>query len=292
MNYRLERVIDGTGVAGTRFADTLRGLAIDADDQLYAVGDSDVKVFSLQGDLVRGWRTELTGYSIAAAEDGTVYVGEPGQVELFDVGGKRLKRWRDPDRLGLVTAIGFSTDNVLLADLKGRCIRRYGRDGRFLNDIGNDNRMRGFLVPNGHVDFAVDRAGAVYAPNPGKHRVERYSLAGDLLGHFGRFDSRDPAGFGGCCNPTNIALTRGGQIVVAEKAPPRVKLYTADGQLLAVMGEKDFDPTCKNMDVAVDAQGRIYVVDTARLRICVFVHESAATATQPATPARDETVRP
>ena len=292
MNYRLERVIAGTRATGAWFTDALRGLAIDSKDQLYAVGDSVVRVLSLQGDSLRGWRTELAGYSVAAAEDGTVYVGEPGQVELFDAEGKLLKRWRDSERMGLVTAIGISGDNVLLADVMGRCIRRYGRDGRFLNDIGNDNRMQGFLVPNGHVDFAVDRAGVIYAPNPGKHRVERYSLAGELLVHFGRFDSRDPAGFGGCCNPTNVALTRGGQIVVAEKAPPRVKLYTADGQLLAVMGEKDFDPTCKNTDVAVDGQDRVYVIDTARLRICVFAHDGAETATQPAAPAGNETVQP
>jgi streptogramin lyase len=39
-----------------------------------------------------------------------------------------------------------------------------------------------------------------------------------------------------------------------------------------------FDAGARNMDVAVDAKGRIYVADTATLAICVFapVTEEAA----------------
>ncbi|MFQ5807349.1 MAG: hypothetical protein ACE5I3_12955, partial [Phycisphaerae bacterium] len=155
-----------------------------------------------------------------------------------------------------------------------------------------DNRMRGFLVPNGHLDFAVDAGGVIHAANPGKHRVERYTPEGKLLGHFGRFDGRDPAGFGGCCNPTNIALTRQGLIVVTEKAGPRAKVYSADGRLLAVMGEDDFDPTCKNMDVAVDSSGRIYVIDTARLHICVYAPDKPDVTIQPAGTTASGPVKP
>ena len=36
------------------------------------------------------------------------------------------------------------------------------------------------------------------------------------------------------------------------------------------MADDLFDPAAKNMDVAVDSAGRIYVVDTERLEIRVF----------------------
>jgi hypothetical protein len=146
-------------------------------------------------------------------------------------------------------------------------------------------------VPNRHLDLAVDAQGVIHAANPGKHRVERYTVAGELLGHFGRFDGRDPAGFGGCCNPTNLTLTRNGLIVVTEKAPPRAKFYNGSGELLAVVGEDEFDPNCKNMDVAVDSKGRVYVVDTARLQICVYAPDPAGAASRPAVDT-SESVKP
>ncbi|MCK4342817.1 MAG: NHL repeat-containing protein [Phycisphaerae bacterium] len=270
LKYRKLRVIDTKGSGQDQFMEELRGLAVDAEDHLYAVGDSKVVVYSPTGEVLRSWKTERKGYSIAVAADGTVYVGQGGQVQLFDRAGKPRDTWRDEDRIARITAIGLTDDAVLLADLLDRCILRYDRHGKFVNKIGKDNRRRGFLLPNQHLDFAVDRDGVIHACNPGQHRVQRFTLDGKRVSQFGHFDGRDPAGFTGCCNPTNIALTPDGHVVTVEKAKPRVKIYNKDGELLAVVAEGDFDPGCKNMDVAVDSRGRIYVVDTVRLRIIVY----------------------
>jgi outer membrane protein assembly factor BamB len=288
MCYHKLRVISGKGAGPGEFAEALRGLTIDRDDRICAVGDSKLAIFSAAGEWLGGWPTERPGYSVAASTDGTVFVGEEGQIERFDPAGKRLGTWRDAGRLGLVTVIALVGDEVFIADTQGRCLRRYDRDGNWKRDIGNDNRMKGFLVPNRYLDFAVDAQGVIHAANPGMHRVEHYALDGRLLGHFGRFDAQNPAGFPGCCNPTNIALTPQAQIVVAEKAPPRVKLYSPRGELLAVMGEGDFDLSCKNMDVGVDSQGRIYVLDTVRLHIVVYEPEANPAPAQPATRVAEE----
>ncbi len=288
VRYHKLRVISGRGTGAGQFADELRGLATDRADYLYAVGDSKLAVFSPEGEFLRGWPTEHPGYSIAVAADGKVYVGEEGQLERFDQAGKLLDTWRDADRLGLVTAIALVGDDVLVADTQGRCIRRYDQRGTWRNDVGKDNRMRGFLVPNHCLDFAVDSHAVIQAANAGMHRVERYTVGGELLGHFGRFDGRDPAGFPGCCNPTNIALTPAGQVVVTEKAGPRVKVYTPGGELLTVVADDDFDPNCKNMDVVVDSRGRIYVIDTVRLQIVVYAPEAGDPATRPTSRAAEE----
>jgi outer membrane protein assembly factor BamB len=282
--YRRLRAFGGKGSGPGRFEGELRGLCIQ-EDRVYAVGDSKLTVFWLEGEALRSWDTDKPGYSVAVAADGDVYVGQEGQVQVFDRDGKPLADWRDDERLGLVTAVGLIGDQVLLADVRGRCIRRYDRGGKWHSDIGKDNRMRGFLVPNQHLDLAVDADRVIYVANAGMHRVERYSLDGELLGHFGRFDGRDPAGFPGCCNPTNLALTPTGQVVVTEKAGPRVKVYDSDGKLRSTMGERDLDPSCKNMDVAVDSAGRIYVIDTVRLEIAVYGPDGApAPASAPSTP--------
>ncbi|MFH1747989.1 MAG: PQQ-binding-like beta-propeller repeat protein [Planctomycetota bacterium] len=287
-NYRQVAVIAGADAKRGRFNETLNGLALDSQDRLYAVGDSVVRVFSPAGELLREWTTERPGYAVAVAEDGTVYVGQAGQVQVFDKEGKLRATWRDAERLGVVTAIGVVGDEVVLADAKDRCLRRYDRQGQFINNIGKDNRMHGFLIPNGAVDFTVDAQGVIHAANPGRHRVEKYTLEGKQVGRYGRFGGSDLAGFTGCCNPTNIALAKNGRVVVTVKADPHVKVFDAGGEkLLAIVGREAFDPNCKNMDVVVDSRGRIYVADTVRLQICVFAPEEAATQ-----PAGEKTVKP
>ncbi len=143
-------------------------------------------------------------------------------------------------------------------------------DSQHRNDIGTDNRTNGFLIPNGVLDFAIDAAGIIHAANPGKHRVERYTPDGELLGHVGRFDGVDPEGFPGCCNPTNLALGPGGALAVTEKAAARAKVLDSGGKLVAVLGAAIFDPASKNMPVAADFRGRVYVADPVKLRILVF----------------------
>ena len=269
MEYRLTRRIGGRGFEPHQFRQALRGIAVHGD-RVLALGDSGVKVFGLEGALLGQWPTQKPGECVAVDGEGRSWVGGRQQVEVYDAKGTVTSTWRDPGRLGVVTAIGFGGGAVFLADATARCIRRYDAQGRFLNDIGDRHRKGGFDIPNGVVDFAVDSAAVLHVANPGMHRVERYSRTVRSLGHFGRFDGRDPAGFPGCCNPTNLTLDARGRVIVSEKAGPRVKVYDAAGELVAVVADAVFDPDARNMGVAVDAKGRIYVADTARLAICVF----------------------
>lgn len=266
MRYRLARTI----AAG--FRGSLRGIAIDPRDCLYAAGDAEIRVFE-RGALLRRWPTAGPAHTAAIAADGRVFAGESRQIQIFSPSGRLLDTWRDEARLGRVSAIGFANGDVLAGDSHGRAIRRFDAGGRFVNDIGLDNRTRGFVVPNGVVDFDVDARGVVHAANPGKHRVERYTPDGRLLGHVGRF-GMDPAGFAGCCNPTNVTV-RAGRIFTTEKGGPRVKVHDASGALLAIIATGALHPLCKNMDVAVDSAGAVHVVDTVRLAILVFEPEAA-----------------
>ena len=270
MEYQATRRMGGRGITPSQFHHALRGLAVDAAGHVYAVGDRVVRVYDEEGAVTGQWDTGLPGECVTLDPSGRVWVGEREQVEIFSLEGDRLDTWRDPGQLGMVTAIGFGGGDVFVADATARWVRRYDAEGHLLNNIGDTHRKGGFHIPNGVVDFAVDDAGVVHVANPGMHRVERYAPDGTLLGRFGHFDGQDPAGFPGCCNPTNLTVDGGGRVIVSEKAGPRVKVYEPDGQLLAVVAEDAFDPTAKNMDLAVDDAGRLYVVDTATLQICVF----------------------
>lgn len=269
-SYRCSRTLAGKGSGAAEFAAALRGIAVDPRGAVYAAGDSEVKLFDSAGRLQRRWSTTGPGLSVAVAPDGKVWVGEPHLIEIFDSAGKLLDTWRDENLLGRVTAIGFSAGAVFAGDAAGRAIRHFDASGRFRNDIGRDNPTNGLLIPNGVVDFGVDAAGEVYTANPGKHRVERYSATGQLLGRIGRFTGPDPTGFSGCCNPTNVAVAGGRGVFVTEKAGPRAKLYDFSATLLAVIEGDAFDPMCKNMDIAVDGHGWVYVADTVKLQVLVF----------------------
>lgn len=269
MECRLVRTFAGQGDGADQFAHGLRALHANAAGFVHAVGDREVKLFDPQGRLERRWKTTRPGYCIAIDTEGRVFVGQSGQIEVYDASGKLIETWEDAERLNLVTAIGFHNDQTFVADVTHRCIRRFNRQRKWLNDIGADNNTRGFVVPNGHLDFYVDDKGVVHAINPAKHRIERYTPEGRLLGRFGRFG---PAveDFPGCCNPTNLAMNADGNMAVTEKAGPRMKMYAPTGKLLLVAGAEHFDSNCKNMPIAMDGRGMIYVGDTVRLHVNVF----------------------
>jgi len=269
MKFVQERALCGRGPEKNQFLHSLTGIAVGGEDLIYATGDAAVKVFDPEGGFLRTWPISKPGLSLGIDER-TVYVGEEGQIEIFDTSGRLLSTWSDSELLGRVTAIDFLEEEIIAADSLARCLRRFDRERRFLNNIGDANRMRGFNIPNGALDFAIDRLGVIHACNPGKHRVERYNPNGDLLGHIGRFDGRDPEGFPGCCNPTNVTVTDQGYTYVTEKAGPRAKVLDSEGNLVGVIAAGVFDPNCKNMDVAVDSRGWVYVVDTVKLLINVF----------------------
>jgi sugar lactone lactonase YvrE len=285
MEYREIGTIAGRGNAPGQFRQALRGITIGPDDRLYAVGDQCVKVFDAAGKFERRWKTASAGQCIAVDPSGHVFVGSDGRIEIYKRDATPLDVWDLSEQLGRVTAIGFANTDVLVADATNRCIRRYDADGKFLNDIGHHPHQRTFLIPNGVLDFTVDKHGIIHAANPGKHRVEQYKPGGEKLGHIGRFDGRDPAGFAGCCNPTNVTVASDGRIYVTEKAAPRAKVYDRDGNLLSIVADQGFDLSCKNMDLAVDSRGRVYVVDTVRLHIRVFepIEKPSSSADKPQT---------
>ncbi len=264
------------GTITSGFKETLRGLALDRQGQIYAAGDSAVKVFDAAGEQRLQWETAKPGFSVAVSGDGAVWVGEAGQIEIFDAAGDLRNTWRDAELLGRVTAIGFLEDSVLVGDAADRCMRRFDLVGGFRNNIGKNTRRKGFLIPNGIVDFSLDDEGVIHVTNPGKHRVERYTADDELLGHIGRFGGLDPAGFSGCCNPTNVEVVGRDRVYCTEKADPRAKVYDFDGNLLAVIATDIFDPNCKNMDIAVDSRGRVHVVDTVKRAIFVFEPEAGS----------------
>jgi hypothetical protein len=280
MEYRFGRRLGIRDSDEWSFRAALRAVAWTQRGEWILVGDEEVKILTADNEPLRRWPTSRPAWSVTVDDEGAIWVGEPGQIEVFSAAGRLEDTWREEKWFSLVTALHVAGSNVFVGDAGTRWIHRFDRDRRLLNHLGDRHRKGGFHIPNGVVDFGCDSDGTVVVANPGMHRVERYSPEGELIDRFGRFGQQDPAGFPGCCNPTNVALGPAGAVVVSEKAGPRVKVYDRDGHLLTVVaGAADFDPACKNMDLTVDEKGSIGVVDTVDLTVAIFDRLTQTVAT-------------
>jgi hypothetical protein len=269
--YRLTLVL-GAANSPYPFRRSLSGIAIGAEDQIFALGDDEVRIFGPDGKMIRNWKAPAGALCLAVEAKDRIYFGLPGRVEFYTASGTREGGFAavEDNRPARITAIRISGQEILIADAESRLIRRYSREGRHLGAIGAHGKTRGFMLPNRSLDIDVDAKGVIRATDPGRHRVASWEADGLPGGHFGKFGLTNPEDFVGCCNPVNLAIAPDGNIVTAEKVAARVKVYSPDGRLLALIGPENFDPKCVHFHLAVDSRGRIFVADPVRLEVKVF----------------------
>lgn len=254
----------------------LAGIAVGPDGRIYLAFRSGLAVFDRQWNLLSTWPTPQPAVAVAIHEDGRVFATERQRVYVFDAQGKELVAWgrpgNGPGEFGQLTGITLSGPNVWLADPAKQVIHRFDTTGDFVEDIGRGDRAAGIesiVCPSLYLDCAAAVDGTLYIGNPGRCRVEAYNLNGRLVGRWGR-PGMGATGFAPCCNPTNIAVRPGGGFVTAEKGNPRVKIYDTEGRVLGIMDRRYFSSGSAGMDLAVDADDRVYVVDPAAGKVLVF----------------------
>ena len=269
--YTRMAILAGPGLPG-EFRHALSSIAVGPRDEVCALGDGEVRVFDARGRIARRWKAPENASCLGVATDGRMAVGSPGRVDLYSETGSHVgafaadTRHRPAD----VSAVRIAGDSVLVADVAARVIRRYDLRGTEKAVIGAQNKTGGFMLPNKSLDFDVDDAGVVHATDTGRHQVTSWTLDGAMVGAFGKFGMARPEDFVGCCNPVNVAAAPDGGIVTAEKVIARVKVFSKDRTLLAVIGPEHFDPMCRHIHLAVDASGRIVAADPERRTISVF----------------------
>jgi hypothetical protein len=254
-----------------------RRIVVGPGDRLHVAGKQGVTVLDGEGKRLSEISTPTPARCVAAAKDGTVYVGLQDHVEVFDGKGKRLAAWESPGKKTWLTGLAATEKDVFAADAGERVVLRYDKSGKVAGRIGEKDRQHnvpGLIVPSPYLDVAVAPDGLLRVNNFGRHRVEAYTATGDLEQFWGKPSARID-GFCGCCNPVALTLLPDGRYVTCEKGLPRVKVYSAEGAFECVVaGVESFpenaragaarglwDCTMGGLDAAVDAQGRIYVLD-------------------------------
>jgi len=172
----------------------------------------------------------------------------------------------------MFTSLALSADRVYVADAANKTVWAFDLNGELTGKFdGRTAGEAGFIVPSPCFDVAIGTDDTLWIVNPGRRRLENYRRAdGELLWSWGKSGS-DIAGFCGCCNPTHIAIGRDGTFITAEKGLCRVKIYNPDGTLRGVIAEPSgFQASDAVADLAVDAAGRIAVLDANRKAVRIF----------------------
>jgi hypothetical protein len=259
--------LSGRGSGPGQFQVRITGLALDDAGTLFALGDRGISIFDARGDLVGSFSTSDAGWSICWSDD-ALWIGLQGAIESVDRTGRVLDRIAD-SQLGLVTGVAVLGDLLLAADATNKRLALYER-GVWKRHVGLETNTRGFMIPNGVLVAAADVEKRQFVvAHPQKHRVERYDADGSPAGWFGKFGNEAPEDFGGCCNPNTIAASPGGLVIVSEKAPPRIKVFSREGAFLAASPDGVFDSNAKNLALAA-TDARVFAADPARCTIQAF----------------------
>jgi hypothetical protein len=259
------------GKGSSLFSRELAGIAVDAADRIYVLSDGQIAIFSPGGDFVRKWKAPEGATCLAVNPDKKVWIGIPGRVAFYDNEGKFLGGFSvgEAGKPASITSIKAVHNEILIADAAARNVRRYNLEGKQTGSFGTKGQP-GFMLPNRSFDIAVDSQGLIWATDPGRHRVSSWNSEGVRIRHFGKFGQQNVEDFVGCCNPVNLAIAPDGKIITGEKVKARVKVFNADGKLLALIGPEHFDQKAAHLYLAVDSKGRIIIADPVRLEIKIF----------------------
>ncbi len=173
----------------------------------------------------------------------------------------------------MITSIAATQQSVYIADAGNKRVMQFDSEGGFVKTI-NPERP-GFVIPSPYFDLAKDFNGHVWVVNPGKHKILRIERDGTFSHAWGKTGWTVDK-FSGCCNPTHLTILPNGNFVTSEKGLPRVKVYSPEGNLLAVAAEpQQFYESVTGLDLTADSQGRIYVLDQHKKQVRIFAEKSS-----------------
>jgi len=267
----------------------LSGIALDAAGNLYVAdtGNHRIRKVSPKGDV-----STLAGSGATGMDEGGGFADGPGNRAQF----------KRPAGMALDAA-----GNLYVADIDNHCIRKVSPKGDvstfaggippalgggdFADGMGSRARLR---YPSG---MAADAAGNLYVADRWNHRIRKVSPLGEVSTVAGSGEAEGLVGSGeaeGLADgpksqarlngPAGVALDAAGNLYVAEIGNNRIRKVSPQGDVSTLAGSGEtgredgevggfadgpgnqaqfYSPS----DIAVDAEGNLYVADTWNHRI-------------------------
>jgi DNA-binding beta-propeller fold protein YncE len=253
-------------------------LAVGKDDFLVVASRDKVFIYDpAKEQSVRSFDSGLTNITAVATDGETIYVfTRKTEIKDMEYQGRKYKRAIPVGAICKKFAWdGAPAGDLELKDLKDVINAKVVAGKIYIADFGGSHTVRVFDAKTGAalaaigkdlrlccgiLDFAVDpKTGDVIIGNLGAFKVERYSPEGRLKSSFGQRGEKLES-FQGCCNPVSAGVLPDGNLVVVEKDPSRVKVYTPEGKMLGTFKNlKELVKGCSQVSVAVDSKGRVYL---------------------------------
>ncbi len=265
------------------------GIAIAAGEIFVSdAGNDRIQVFDLAGRFLRSFGGSGAGHGRLrrpmhlAVRAGELYVADYGndRVQVFSLAGEPLRSLGAPGTGPgeLDAPAGVAVDgagNVYVADFYNQRVQVLSRDGRFVGQLGA-TRTKGICAGrfNYPTDVALLPGGELVVADAYNDRVQVFSAEGAFLRKWGGPLALDvPGSWPGWFRvATAVHAAPDGTVFVADFYNARIQRFTAEGELLAVLGHggEGDDALDRPTDVAVDGAGRAYVVDFGHDRIARF----------------------
>ena len=258
-------------------------IARDSKGNLYVTDEalSRIAVFGKDGEFLASWGTHGSGdgefdhpAGIALDKDGTLLVadGLNGRIQRFTKDGKFLGSWgrKGAGEGEFDMPWGVSVDhkgNVYVADWRNDRVQKLSSEGRQLATFGSSGSGDGeFHRPAG---VAVDRDGNVYVADWGNERVQVLSPDGTFIAKL-----RGESGYSKWAQEWFLS----NEDILEERdnadlEPPVERTPWGDfvRDESANVESRLWGPTA----VKLDADGRVFIVDSLRHRLQVYERHSA-----------------
>lgn len=254
---------------------------------LWVAGERIVRRFTAQGKVEQELTLERPVHCVHVAGPDELFIGLGTTFALHDSAGRI--RYSSPPlgEKAFVTSMVVHGSSIYVADAGNReivvCDRTTGQPKARFGRKNQPQGAPGFVVPSPYFDLGITKGERLRVANPGRLRVETYTLDGRFESSFGE-PGMALDRFCGCCNPVYLTETPDGRIITSEKGLARIKVYSPTGQYQGVVAGPDrlvddrelAKKACADcrvgagFDVAAADNGQLWVLDPFRMKVRVF----------------------
>ncbi|MFT4037245.1 MAG: NHL repeat-containing protein [Thermomicrobiales bacterium] len=212
---------------------------------------------------------------LVADAAGNLLVADFGnnRIQRFHRNGRFLNAWGDPGiapgQFQNPAGLALESDGALLvADLGNNRLQRFTMDGALLGVVGEGEPARAALSYPFWVVAAPD--GTLYITSGELETVQVLAPNGEELAVWGGPGAG--SGPGQFSTPAGLAVTRSGDLLIADYQNARIQRLSPEGRYLTEWGTPGDGPgeLSGPLGLALGSSGDVFVTDSANARVQVF----------------------
>ncbi len=205
---------------------------------------------------------------------GDIYISDIGnnRIQKFDSNGNFLSKWGSSGtgngQFNHPGDIAIDAGHfVYVTDIHNNRIQKFDSNGNFLSKWGSVGAADSqFNLLTG---ITIDSNDNLYVSDTGNDRIQKFNSDGQFIKNWGS----SGAGISQLDRPDGIAYDSGsGLLFVSDRKNARVLVFTDDGKPFSQLdlSKLTHGLKIKPRDVALDTDGKLFVVDKANSKIHVF----------------------